>query len=206
MLSDKPCSESSSLPAASCTVRTVAAVPAMAVSYDCKQEHRLRVPEVALPYPLAVARKVKRAEVLRVPAAQLAMEKEWNKLANAPHPDGQGKGVWDISSVREAADVRKEAINKGEDVHLGRIAELCFQKGSELSDDDPKKKYKGRHVFLGSDVKDQNFEWAVFEKLSSAPANFEAARTVDALGLMAGYERTKSDVISAYTQEFFGGA
>ncbi len=79
----------------------------------------------------------------------MAVDKEWDKLATMPHPDGQGSGVWDISAVRECRQVREEANKKNETIHIGTVAELCFQKGSELEDDDPLKAYKGRHVFLG---------------------------------------------------------
>ena len=75
----------------------------------------------------------------KVPNARLAVDKEWNKLAETPHPDGLGKGVWDIKGVREASEVRAEAKRTNTVVHFGRIAELCFQKNSELDDDDPQR-------------------------------------------------------------------
>ena len=57
----------------------------------------------------AVARKVKRQEVITSEAATAAVDSEWNKLATMPHPDGKGTGVWDILGVREKADVVAEA-------------------------------------------------------------------------------------------------
>ena len=180
--------------------------PRMPVSYECKTTHREREPEVLLvPYNCAVARKVTRREVEAEPKAKLAVDGEWTKLAEMPHPDGRGKGVWEEKGVEEASAVRKKAQAKGETVHFGTIAELCYEKGSELDDGDPLKKYKGRHVFLGDNVKDQDFQWAEFEHLGSAPASLEASLFIDAFSLQQGYEGTTSDAESAYTQQFLGG-
>lgn len=191
-------------PVTKCPVRTAAA-PAMPVIKDHGQEHREKIPLCSLPFNVAVARKVSRTEVEKVPEARLAVDKEWNKLAETPYPDGLGKGVWDIKGVREASEVRAEANRTNTVVHFGRIAELCFQKNSELEDGDPLKMYKGRHVCLGNNVKDQYFQFATFENLSSGPPILEAWMAVDAVSLQDGYEGTASDANSAYTQEFLGG-
>ena len=66
-------------------------------------------------------------------------------------------------------------------MHFGQVAELCFQKGSELDDGDPLKVYKGRHAFLGDQGEDQYFDYAIFRDLGSAPPTMEAGRAVDAL-------------------------
>jgi hypothetical protein len=195
---------SPAVPAVAGTVRTVAA-PAMPVDCDSPPEHRWRIPECDPLFPSAVARKVKRAEVEQMPAAKAAVDKEWFKLLAMPHPDGKGKGTWDMSTVREARDIRAEARKTNVTTHFGMIAELCFQKGSELEDDDPLKVYKGRHVFLGDQVKDQDFDYAIFRDLGSAPPTMEAGRAVDALSCVPGYEQKQSDGESAYTQSFLGG-
>ena len=90
-------------------------------------------------------------------------------------------------------------------MHFGRVVELCYEKGSELSEDDPDRVAKGRAVFLGDNVKDQDFQFAVFEELGSAPPSIEAAKALDAFSLMPGYEETQSDAFSAYTQSFLRG-
>ena len=81
-----------------------------------------------------------------------------------------------------------------------------LKKGSELPEGDPQRKFKGRHVFLGDQVKDQDFQNAEFEQLGSSPPTFESARAVDALPLVEGYEQTTADATSAYTQTFIGSA
>ena len=62
-------------------------VPCMPVLPVGSQPHRDRIPEVSIPYIVAVSRKVKRAEVEKVPAAKEAVDAEWKKLAEMPHPD-----------------------------------------------------------------------------------------------------------------------
>ena len=47
--------------------------------------------------------------------------------------------------------------------------ELCYEKNSELPDNDPRRKFKGLDVFLGDQVKDQDGNVALFQDLSSAP-------------------------------------
>ena len=85
------------------------------------------------------------------------------------------------------------------------MVELCYEKGSELDEDDPERLAKGRAVFLGDNVRDQDWVYAVFEELGSAPPSIEAAKALDAFSLFPGYEETQSDAKSAYTQSFLRG-
>eukprot|EP00435_Cladocopium_sp_Y103_P074011 s55_g46.t1 len=85
---------------------------------------------------VAVARLVHKDEVAKNPKAKAALDKEWENLRT--------KGVWDESRVRECKSIVDEARKRGETVHLGRIFEACYEKGSELPADDPRRKYKGR--------------------------------------------------------------
>ena len=55
------------------------AVPAMPVIRKA-QPHRVRLPLIACPFTAAVARKVKRAEVVATLQATEAVDFEWNKL------------------------------------------------------------------------------------------------------------------------------
>ena len=98
-----------------------------------------------------VAKKVSKKEWMGSPEATAAMDKEWNKLAQHRRLDPKDKGIgaWDIGSVRNLADVKREARNNGTTIHHGRIAELCTQKNSELPDGHDANMYKGRDVLLG---------------------------------------------------------
>ena len=78
---------------------------------------------------------------------------------------------------------------KGKKVHIGRIFEACYEKGSELPDDDPNKKFKGRTVFQGNNVYDENSVTALFAELGSSPASMEAAKILDAFGSPPGYRK-----------------
>ena len=77
---------------------------------------------------------------------------------------------WDESRVREWADVAAEARRAGTKAHVGRIFEICVEKGSELPVGDPGRKYKGRVVYQGNEVKDERSDYAIFEELSSSPS------------------------------------
>ena len=122
-----------------------------------------------------------------------------------PYPQDTGIGCWDISRVREASSVRDEARRAGTKVHFGRIAELRMEKGRELPTGHELRKYKGRAVFLGDNVRDEHFTWAEFAELSSNPPSMEASRAVDAVGSLDGYLLKYGDAKGAHTQSYLPG-
>ena len=126
------------------------------------------------------------------PRAQQAMEKELNRLRD--------KGVWDEAHPREWDEVRREAQANGEDVHMGYIFGICVEKNSELEDGNPLKKYKGRFVFQGNRVVDQNYGAAMFQDLGSAPATMEASKAADFYGCVPGNDIQVADAEQAYVQ------
>ena len=144
-----------------------------------------------------VARPVGQKEINNTPAAQAALDKEWNNLVN--------KGAWDYSTVREWDDVSKEAIKNKTKVHVGKIFEICVEKGNELPLGDPMRKFKGRTVFQGNNVKDEAADVALFAELGSSPANMEAGKALDAYGAMPGNKTTQGDGKQAYTQALMQG-
>lgn len=75
----------------------------------------------------------------------------------APWPDGKGNGVWGASSVREMAEVRKEAQGQGKKCYFGRMAELLGEKNAEMEAGHPDRKMKARCVFLGDRVTDEGY-------------------------------------------------
>ena len=88
--------------------------------------------------------------------------------------------------------------------HFARISPICFEKGSELPHGDPDRKFKGRCVAQGNDVKDENSHAAIFQELSSSPATLEAAKSVDAYGCMKGNEVQRCDAQQACVQSELG--
>ena len=80
-----------------------------------------------------------------------------------------------------------------------------MEKNSELPDGHPDKKFKGRVVFQGNNVKDENWEVAMFHDLSSSSATMPASKALDFYGLLAGNTIPQADAKQAYTQSKLGG-
>ena len=172
------------------------------VAEDYVSTHR---PKAVLP-PMSgacVARSVNRTERLSTPAAMKAMDKEWSRLRNVKHR--AGVGVWDETQVRERFEVVAEARRLGEDYHFARIFDICVEKGAELPEGHSERKFKGRAVLQGDQVKDQNWEAAIFQDLGSSPAAVEASRAADAYGLLPGHSIQVADADQAYTQSYLEG-
>ena len=161
-----------------------------------KFEHRDKMPKWPV-YAACVARSVTKDEVRRTPRAQEALGKEWTRLRDIK--------TWDETIVRERRSVEAEARRKGLTMHFGRIFAICVEKGSELPESDPSRKYKGRAVFQGNNVRDQNFDVALFQDLGSSPATMEAGKAADAYGLLPGNATQQADATQAYTQSKLGG-
>ena len=89
--------------------------------------------------------------------------------------------------------------------HFARIFPICSEKGSELPEGDPDRKFTGRCIVQGKDVKDENHHAAIFQELSSSPATLEAAKSVDAYGCMKDNETQRCDAQPAYVQSELGG-
>ena len=148
-------------------------------------------------YNAMVARLLTMKEVNSNPKAQQAILEEGEKLLK--------QGVWDLKSVREKRDVIRDATKNNKKVHFARIFPICSEKGSELPEGDPDRKFKGRCVVQGNDVKDENSHAAIFQELSSSPATLEAAKSVDAYGCIEGNETQQCDAQQAYVQSELGG-
>jgi len=150
-------------------------VPAMPTISVIKQQHRTKIPDVeGRIHNICVARTVSKKEANANAKALAAMEKEWAKL--------EKQCAWLIEQVREWSDVCREAKANNKTVHVGRVFGILVEKGFELPADHPERKFKGRVVFQGNQVRDQTGDWALFEELSSAPATMEAGKAVDAYG------------------------
>jgi hypothetical protein len=155
--------------------------------------------EVINPFPFnaAVARPVSKRELGSNPAARAAAQTEWDKLRKA--------GCWDETMFREWSEVAQEAIDSDTKVHVGRVFEIVVEKGAELLQGDPARKFKGRVVYQGNNVKDESWDAAIFSDLGSAPSSMEAAKAVDAYGLLDGNVEEQGDAEQAYTQSKLGG-
>ena len=101
--------------------------------------------------------------------------------------------------------MKARAQSRNETYHFGRIFGICVEKGSELPPGDKGRKFKGRYVFQGNEVKDQNWEAAIFQELGSSPAAMEAGNSCDFYGLLPGNRSEQSDAEQAYTQSLLRG-
>ena len=69
----------------------------------------------------------------------------------------------------------------------------------------PNRKFKGRVVFLGNNVINQDFESGIFADLGNAPSSLESGRLVDAYGASEGNSSQVADAIQAYLQSEMKG-
>ena len=83
--------------------------------------------------------------------------------------------------------------------------EICVEKGSELPIGHELRKFKGRTVFQGNNVRDENSDVALFNELGSSPATMEAGKAVDAYGAQPGFTTEQADGEQAYTQALMKG-
>jgi hypothetical protein len=113
------------------------------------------------------------------------MKIDWDKL--------KALGTWDESRVAEWSTVAIQARKSGQKAHVGLVFGICVEKGSELPEGSPGRKFKGRYVFQGNNVKDENWDVAVFNELSSAPASMAAAKAVDTFGLLSDHTIEQCD-------------
>jgi hypothetical protein len=75
------------------------------------------------------------------------------------------------------------------------------EKNSELPLGDPKRKYKGRVVFLGNQVKNQYYEQAIFYDMGNAPAMLDSARMCDCYGSSPGMSTQWADAESIWNTD-----
>ncbi len=113
--------------------------------------------------------------------------------------------VWNLMVVREKSDVVSEARTQGKTVQFGRVHGICVEKNYELPSGHASRKFKGRVVFLGNQVKNQDFEQATFMDLGNSPATIESARLCDFYGCLKGHQVSVADAVQAYIQAELGG-
>ena len=147
-------------------------------------------------YSACVAKPITRKEWKLIPKAMEAMDKEWDKL--------RALRCWEEDKVMEFTELRKKEW--GKTIHVARIFDICVIKNSELPEGHPLRKYKGRVVFEGCNVKDEKNNWAIFSEIASCPATMEAGKACDAIGLIDGNTVECADGESAYTQAELKGA
>eukprot|EP00435_Cladocopium_sp_Y103_P001822 s5403_g1.t1 len=104
-------------------------VPIMPTCAYSEQRHRVKLARVSIQsgeraINTLVARPVNRKEIRANPKAQEALDVEWNKLVK--------KTAWLYDTVAEWKTVSEKAKKSGKKVHVGKVFEICVEKGSEL--------------------------------------------------------------------------
>ena len=133
--------------------------------------------------------------------ARKSMHKEWLGQRAA--------GVYGFSAVGEYDDVVAEAKKSGKEVgqrssHGKDSWNLCG-KNYLLPKGHPNRKFKGRGVLLGNQVKNPFWEAAFLQDLRNSPATFEASRWADFYGCLPGNDVKLADAIQAYIQAILIG-
>jgi len=129
-------------------------------------------------------------KAMKIPGAKEALSKEWGKL--------EAKTAWDVTKVRAKKDVIREAKAAKKSVHFGSLMELCHIKNSQMGEEFWS--YKGRIVFRGDIVKEEDGTYAVFTEQGASASNMAAAKFLDAIARIPGNDGEDSDAIGAYTQ------
>ena len=107
------------------------------------------------------------------------------------------EGTWLESDPVEKDTLVSRARAAGEHIHLGELMPIASIKHYESPE---LRKYKGRIVFRGDNVKDQNGALAVFQELSASPSAIHSINSNMAYGCIAGHKTTASDALQAYLQ------
>jgi len=129
-------------------------------------------------------------KALQIPDARKALDAEWAKLVK--------RGAWDVRKVRPKAEVIAEARSTGVPAHFGSLRDLCHIKNSQLGEEFWT--YKGRVVFRGDIVRNEQGDFAVFAEQGASASHMAAAKFMDAVSRLPGNAGQDSDAVGAYTQ------
>ena len=126
-----------------------------------------------------VARPVSRKDILQSPPAQASMKAEYRFGI-------QCSGMKTKSASGLTLPARpKRAITY--EFNFGYLFGICVEKNSELPPLHPKWEFKGRVVFQGNRVTNQNWEAAIVQDMGSCPATMKGSKAADLYGLAPGH-------------------
>ena len=104
-------------------------------------------------------RTVTKKELASNAKARAANDAEWARLRAI----NGGRGTWREDKVEEWSVVAARHRWADTTAHVGRAFCISVEKNAELGEDDPLRKFKGRVVFQGNNVKDHNWDVAICE-------------------------------------------
>eukprot|EP00435_Cladocopium_sp_Y103_P065441 s1992_g27.t1 len=105
-------------------------VPAMPTCKYAQERHRVKCARVSIRsgekiINTLVARPVNKKEIRSNPKAQESFDIEWNKLVK--------KTAWLYDTVSEWSTISTDARRKGKKFHVGKVFEICVEKGRDTS-------------------------------------------------------------------------
>ena len=109
-----------------------------------------------------------------------------------------GVNAWDYGSVCSYIDKCLDAEKTGKTIHFGRVFPLCHIKHSELGVQFHE--HKGRCIFGGNDIRDENGVIAVFQEQGASASSMVASKLLDALARTPGYAGENADAYKVYTE------
>ena len=144
----------------------------------------------SLSYKNLVHKFIPVRQAMKIPAANAAVDKEWEKLEKI--------SAWNLTKVRSKKEVIDEARTTGAKVHVASLIDKCHLKNAEL--EAKHQKYKGRVVLRGDIVKDDSGSYAVFTEQGSSASQMTAAKIMDIISRLTGCDGQAADAVSACTQ------
>ena len=129
-------------------------------------------------------------QAVKIPAAKAVVDKEWEKLEKI--------STWNLVKVKSKKKVIDEARMWGATVHFASLMDICHLKNAEL--EAKHQKYKGRVVLRGDIVKDDSGSYAVFTEQGSSASQMTAAKIMDILSRLLGYDGQAANAVSVCTQ------
>ena len=98
----------------------------------------------------------------------------------------------------QKTEVIDEARTSDAKVHFASLMDICHLKNAEL--EAKHAKYKSQIVLQGDIVKDDSGSYAVFTEQGSSASQMTAAKIMDIISRLSGFDGQAADAVSAYTQ------
>ena len=109
------------------------------------------------------------------------------------------KEVWDDSSVIEKSVLLERSRSQNRTIHIAEIMAIASIKNWETPD---RRRYKGRLVFRGDQVRDSWGGAAQFGEMYSTPTNIQSINVAIMYGMLVGHALTTADCTRAFLQAF----
>ena len=106
--------------------------------------------------------------------------------------------AWNLTKVRNKKGVIDEARNQGRKVDSASLMDIRRLENAEL--ETKHQKYEGPVVFRGDIVKDNSGSYAVFSEQGPSASQMTAAKIMDIISRLPGFDGQAADAVSAYTQ------